>query len=100
MGIQKPCFMTEFLDNNKDGEFTTEDCYFMAGTLIEAGSDTTRIILMEIIAAAVLYPDWVERAQQQLDSVCGSKAERLPGFEDLPQLPLIKGVIKEGMRWK
>ncbi|KAI6752560.1 hypothetical protein HG530_013929 [Fusarium avenaceum] len=100
LGIQRPCFMTEFLDNNKDGEFTTEDCYFMAGTLIEAGSDTTRVVLMEIIAAAVLYPDWVERAQQQLDSVCGSKAERLPGFDDLPQLPLIKGVMKEGLRWK
>ncbi|KAH7215518.1 cytochrome P450 [Fusarium oxysporum] len=100
LGTQKPCFMTEFLDNNSNGEFTTEECYFMAGTLIEAGSDTTRIILMEILAAAVLYPDWVERTQQQLDSVCGSKAERLPVFDDMPQLPLIKGIIKEGLRWK
>ncbi|RYC79667.1 hypothetical protein BFJ63_vAg17448, partial [Fusarium oxysporum f. sp. narcissi] len=100
LGIQKPCFMTEFLDNNNDGQFTMEECCFMAGTLIEAGSDTTRVILMEILAAAVLYPDWVERAQQQLDSVCGSKAERLPEFGDMPELPLIKGIIKEGLRWK
>lgn len=100
LGVQRPCFMTEFLDDNSHGEFTTEDCYFMAGTLIEAGSDTTRIILMEILAAAVLYPDWVERTQQQLDLVCGPIAERLPDFGDMPQLPLIKGIIKESLRWK
>ncbi|KAK7585721.1 hypothetical protein V3481_012007 [Fusarium oxysporum f. sp. vasinfectum] len=100
LGTQRPCFMTEFLDNNNDGEFSTEDCYFMGGTLIEAGSDTTRVTLMEILAAAVLYPDWVERTLEQLDSVCGSKAERLPDFGDMPQLPMIKGIIKESLRWK
>ncbi|KAF5548886.1 cytochrome p450 [Fusarium mexicanum] len=100
LGTQKPCFMTKFLDMNTDGEFSTEDCYFIGGTLIEAGSDTTRVTLMEILAAAVLYPDWVEGALQQLDSVCGSKAERLPDFGDMPKLTLIKAIVKESMRWK
>ncbi|KAF5574468.1 cytochrome P450 monooxygenase [Fusarium subglutinans] len=100
LGTQRPCFMTELLDMNTDGEFSTEDCYFIGGTLIEAGSDTTRVTLMEILAAAVLYPDWVERALQQLDSVCGSNAERIPNFGDMPKLPLIKAIVKESMRWK
>jgi cytochrome P450 len=92
--------MTEFLHDNRDDKLTTEDCYFMAGTLIEVGSDTARITLMEVLAAAMLYPDWVERTQEQLDSVCESKAERLPGFGDSTQLPLTKWIIKEGLRWK
>ncbi|KAF4435967.1 cytochrome p450 [Fusarium acutatum] len=97
---QKPCFMTEFLDRNTKGEFTEEETYFMAGTLIEAGSDTTRTTLMVMMAAAVLYPDWVERVQKQLDSVCGYNAQRLPTFDDMTNLPLLKGVVKEALRWK
>ncbi|KAF9765933.1 hypothetical protein IL306_001706 [Fusarium sp. DS 682] len=100
LGTQQPCFMTEFLDRNTKGEFTEEETYFMAGTLIEAGSDTTRTTLMEIMAAAVLYPDWIGRTQKQLDSVCGYKAERLPTFDDMAKLPLVKGVVKEALRWK
>ncbi|KAF5227008.1 hypothetical protein FANTH_14906, partial [Fusarium anthophilum] len=100
LGTQKPCFMTEFLDRNTKGEFTEEETYFMAGTLIEAGSDTTRTTLMVMMAAAVLYPDWVERVQKQLDSICGYKAERLPTFNDMAKLPLLKGVVKEALRWK
>ncbi|SCO39815.1 related to cytochrome P450 [Fusarium fujikuroi] len=100
LGTQQPCFMTEFLERNTNGEFTEEESYWMAGTLIEAGSDTTRITLILILAAAVMYPDWVGRTQRQLDSVCGYKAERLPTFDDMAKLPLVKGVIKEGLRWK
>ncbi|KAG4284981.1 hypothetical protein FPRO06_06241 [Fusarium proliferatum] len=90
----------KFLERNTNGEFTEEESYWMAGTLIEAGSDTTRITLILILAAAVMYPDWVGRTQRQLDSVCGYKAERLPTFDDMAKLPLVKGVIKEGLRWK
>ncbi|KAI1067539.1 hypothetical protein LB506_003833 [Fusarium annulatum] len=100
LGTQQPCFMTEFLERNTNGEFTEEESYWMAGTLIEAGSDTTRITLILILAAAVMYPDWVGRTQRQLDSVCGYRAERLPTFDDMAKLPLVKGVIKEGLRWK
>ncbi|KAL6401372.1 hypothetical protein AUP68_15241 [Ilyonectria robusta] len=99
LGTQKPCFMTELLDSNKD-DFEAEECYYICGTLIEAGSDTTRLTLNVALAAAVLQPDWVERTRKQLDEVCGANAERLPNFSDMDQLPLIKGVAKESLRWK
>ncbi|PNP74826.1 hypothetical protein FNYG_11840 [Fusarium nygamai] len=100
LGTQQPCFMTEFLERNTNGNFTEEEIYWMSGTLIEAGSDTTRITLLVMLAAAALYPDWLGRTQKQLDSVCGYNAERLPTFDDMKKLPLVKGVIKEAMRWK
>jgi hypothetical protein len=34
-----------------------------------------------MIAAAAKFPGWVKKAQAQLDSVCGSNAERLPSFD-------------------
>lgn len=67
---------------------------------MEAGSDTTRMTMNQVIAGAALFPDWVERAREQLDAVCGPNAQRLPGFADLDSLPLIKAAVKESLRWK
>ncbi|KAF2195947.1 cytochrome P450 [Delitschia confertaspora ATCC 74209] len=72
----------------------------MLGTLMEAGTDTTRISIAQGIAAAVAYPDWVARAREELDAVCGYNAERLPGFDDRSQLPYITAVVKEIFRWR
>lgn len=71
---------------------------FALGSLVEAGSDTSRMTMSQLIAAAVLQPDWVERAREQLDKVCGD-AQRLPRFEDKPSLPFITAAVKEGFRW-
>lgn len=68
--------------------------------MMEAGSDTTRMTMNQVIAAAALFPDWVKRARKELDAVCGLNAERLPDFTDLDSLPLIKAAVKESLRWK
>lgn len=52
-----------------------------------------------MFAGALAYPDWAERARQHLDRVCGD-AERLPGFGDTKELPYIKAVVKETLRWR
>lgn len=58
-----------------------------AGSIIEAGSDTTRNQLNLMLAAAAKYPAWVANAQKQLDEVCGN-ASRLPSF-DVCRLPSV-----------
>lgn len=95
-----PCFLSTFYEEGKDAEFSEEDICFIAGALMEAGSDTTRMSLNEIVASAALFPDWVERARKELDEVAGNPPRRLPGFEDFDQLPLIRAAIKESMRWR
>lgn len=44
----------------------------------------------------VLFPDVVEAAQEELDRVCG---DRFPTLDDEPNLPYIRGCIKESIRW-
>lgn len=95
-----PCAMSEIMRLNKHNGLHRDSLYFLGGTLMEAGSDTTRVSLNQIAAAATLFPDWVERARKQLDEVCGANAERLPTADDAPMLPLIKGAAKETIRWK
>jgi len=99
-GTQKPCFLSEFFDRGKDKDFTEEEIYFIGGTLMEAGSDTTRTSLHIALAGAALWPDWVVRAREELDEVCGANAERLPEFADMNKLRVIKGAVKESLRWK
>ncbi|KAF0320397.1 cytochrome P450 [Colletotrichum asianum] len=99
-GKQRDCFMTEFLEKEHDSDFTEDEFLFMAGALMEAGTDTTRASLDQCVAAAALWPDWIERARKELDEVCGARAERLPTAQDMPNLPIIKGAVKESVRWK
>ncbi|EKG12949.1 Cytochrome P450 [Macrophomina phaseolina MS6] len=99
-GAQRDCFAKDFLQTEEAKEFGETQTLFVLGTLMEAGTDTSRLTLIDIIAAAAAYPDWVGRAREQLDKVCGKEAQRLPGWADRDDLPYITAVVKEGFRWR
>lgn len=67
---------------------------------MEAGSDTSRMTISQVIAAAALDKRWVVTARKALDAVCGSNAERLPDFADRKNLPYLSAVTKEAFRWR
>ncbi|EKG10196.1 Cytochrome P450 [Macrophomina phaseolina MS6] len=98
-GALKDCFAKEFLESKEALEFSESQRLFTLGTLMEAGTDTSRLSLNNILAAAAAYPDWPVRAREQLDALCGD-AERLPGWEDRDALPFITAAVKEGFRWR
>lgn len=50
-----------------------------------------------MILAMVAYPEVVPKAQKELDAVVG---DRLPQFEDMPNLPYIRAMVKEVLRWR
>ncbi|KAL2820180.1 cytochrome protein [Aspergillus cavernicola] len=74
-----------------------DEVNFVVGVMAEAGGDTTGVVLDMFTLAAVLHPDAMARAQQEIDSVVGP--DRLPTFEDVDQLPYVTAVIKEVLRW-
>jgi len=47
--------------------------------------------------ACLVFPEWIEAAQQELDRVVG--ADRLPDFKDRPSLPFIEAIVREVLRW-
>ena len=100
LGTQRPCVMSEILDSKLDAQFEEEELLFIGGAMMEAGAGTTRLSLHQCVAAAIACPDWPERARAQLDEVCGANAERLPNADDANNLPIIKGAVKESLRWK
>ena len=99
-GTQKECFATKFLRDPSTKGYGQTQTYFALGSLMEAGSDTSRMTISQVMAAAAMDKRWVREAQQVLDQCCGKNGERLPEFSDREQLKYITAVTKEGFRWR
>ena len=98
-GTCPPCFATKFLEDPETEKLGRTQTLFALGSLMEAGSDTSRMTLSFLIAAAATDPRWVRKAQDELDAVCGY-ATRLPDFSDRPRLRYLSAVVKESFRWR
>ena len=79
-----------FLDDKSIG--------YQSMTLMEAGSDTTSIMLMNFLLAMLLNPHVMRKGQEAVDAVV--PASRLPTFDDLPSMPYINQIVKEVFRWR
>ncbi|KAK5790838.1 hypothetical protein VI817_008125 [Penicillium citrinum] len=74
---------------------------YVALQLLEAGSDTTREALNIFVMAALCYPAKFQKAREEVDRICGiGENIRLPGIDDLEQMPYICAMIKELLRWR
>lgn len=74
------------------------DLSFVPATLFGAGSDTTASTMCTAILAFVTHPQALRRAQKEVDDVIGS--ERSPVFADEPNLPYVRALVKEVLRWR
>ncbi|KAJ3785736.1 cytochrome P450 [Lentinula aff. detonsa] len=82
------------VENNPESEHRIK---WILGTMYGAGGEATYATVLTFIMAMALYPEKQMKAQQEIDSVVGT--ERMPTIADLPNLPYVKAVIKETMRW-
>jgi cytochrome P450 len=98
-GTAPDCFVRDFYlgspEKNGIDELTAA---YSAGTLVEAGSESTSTVINSWLLACLLYPHTVKVAQEELDRVVGS--DRMPTFEDEPNLPYIRAMAKETLRWR
>ncbi|KAK7992717.1 hypothetical protein PG988_001511 [Apiospora saccharicola] len=91
-----PCFAQDLLRAQEKEGFSDELAAFICGILLTAGSDTVAAELSAFVQAMVLFPQVQERAQGELDRVCG---DRLPTRDDAASLPYVHACIKETCRW-
>ncbi|KAI8939661.1 hypothetical protein NX059_003418 [Plenodomus lindquistii] len=98
-GTARDCFTKTFYLNDpaKSGIDDLAAAYTCGG-LIEAGSETTGTTLNNFTLCMVLFPEAQRRAQEELDRVVGS--DRLPAWEDEEDLPYVRALIKEVLRWR
>lgn len=63
---------------------------------MEAGSDTTSATLHSFILAMIKYPHVLEKAQKELDEICGTSNS--PGGSDIGQAAYVQAIMTEVRR--
>ena len=74
-------------------------CWLLAwvdGFTTEAGTETTSTTIRTFILFMLNYPDVLRKLRVEIDSVVGP--DRMPDWDDEPQLPYLTACIKESMR--
>lgn len=96
-GNAPPSFARQFVLEQEKFSLSDDEGAYVLGTLFEAGSGTTAAAMMSFCLAMTLYPEWQDLACKEIDDVCG---EQIPTFRNIPQLPMVRAVIKEVLRWR
>ncbi|KAJ2901599.1 hypothetical protein MKZ38_001619 [Zalerion maritima] len=91
------CLVKQLVETNLDTQGISEvEASFVAGSMIEAGSETTSSALNTAILHLSAHPEIQERANEELSRVVGD--ERSPTFDDEAALPYIRAIGKEILR--
>ncbi|PSN62984.1 cytochrome P450 76C3 [Corynespora cassiicola Philippines] len=91
------CFVKQVIESDYEKQGLTElQAAFLAGSLIEAGSETTSASINTALLYLSAYPSVRQKAYQELSRVVGPS--RSPTFADEPELPYIRAIVKETMR--
>lgn len=96
-GNAPECLMKTFLENEDEYGLSRDESAYVIGTFFEAGSGTTAAAMLSLCLAMCWFPETQARAQAEIDAICG---DRMPEFDDLPNLPFGRAVIKETLRWR
>lgn len=91
-------FCTKWYSNKQAYDLSDDHVAYVIGTLFEAGAGTTAAAMCSFLLAMTLHPHEYEKLQHEVDKVVGPG--RLPTFEDMPQLPRVRAVAKEVLRWR
>ncbi|KAJ5559804.1 hypothetical protein N7513_002203 [Penicillium frequentans] len=91
------CFVKRFIetDHQKNG-ISELQAAFLAGTMIEAGSETTSSALNSCVRYFAAFPEAQAKAYEEVRRVVGEN--RFPNFEDERDLPYIRACVKEILR--
>ncbi|KPI42002.1 O-methylsterigmatocystin oxido [Cyphellophora attinorum] len=94
----KECFLARLIKDQEKSGLSDEHIAYLGGTLMEAGSDTTASTLLSFLLAMANHPDVLRRCQEEVDALCG--VVRSPAIDDLDQLPYVRAVMNETLRWR
>ncbi|USW46727.1 Putative cytochrome P450 [Septoria linicola] len=91
------CFGKKLLSKDfQEQGLTDEDAAWIASGLVEVGSETTSITLLNLMLHLASNLKHQDKAIAELNAVVGN--DRSPCFEDLPQLPYVRACVKEVLR--
>lgn len=95
-GVAKDSIYRHFIENRKDYAITDEAVGYTLDALIGGGTRSPHNTLLTHLYLMMEYPEWQDKLQKHVDDAVGG--DRLPSFDDIPQLPMVRAVVKETIR--
>jgi cytochrome P450 len=111
----RECCTAQLLSAQDSLSISLDDIAYLSATVFEAGTETTAMTLNTFFLACITFPDFVAHAQAEIDAalsaadlqsknqeVCFSGPATtavLPSFEHMDQLPYVRAVIRETLRF-
>ncbi|KAK1990898.1 cytochrome P450 [Colletotrichum falcatum] len=92
-------FVSSLLRNNAREEYSDVELEYIAGFLMEGGSDTTAGAFETFVLAMAAYPDVQKKAQAEVDAVFGDEGVGSKKL-DRAMLPYLKACFLETLRWR
>ncbi|KAI0300570.1 cytochrome P450 [Multifurca ochricompacta] len=102
-GTAPPSFCSTLLQESDPATaaFALEefDIKWTANSMYAASMDTTITFIQHFFLAMIEHPEYLKRAQAELDGVLGAGPARFPTFEDRVHLPFLDALFSETLRW-
>ncbi|KAL8780322.1 MAG: hypothetical protein Q9213_006520 [Squamulea squamosa] len=87
-----------FLLNRADYAVTDEESVHTFQAMIDGGTRSPHNNLLMFLVLMMEHPEWQRKLQQEVDRVCGD--DRMPTYKDIPNLPTVRAIVKEGVRYR
>lgn len=97
-GTAKESALRHFMLNRKDFDLTDAEADYTFSSLLGGGTRSPYNGLLTILYLMMKFPEWQQRLQDSVDEVVGS--DRLPTMDDIPQLPVVRAIVKESIRYR
>ena len=98
-GTAEESWMKIWLEKNIErGKLDQHEAAHAVGTTSLVAIATIGSPMHSFFLAMCHYPSWFLRLQQEVDQICGD--DRLPTLGDLPEMPVLRAVVKEVIRWR
>lgn len=91
-------FADKLLQQEEKLDWTRHGLNFMAGLMMEAGSDTTSGVINSFLLLMTKFPGAYKKAQEQIDTIVGD--DRTPVWNDWQKLTEVNKLLKETMRMR
>ncbi|ESK89474.1 cytochrome p450 [Moniliophthora roreri MCA 2997] len=91
-------FCSMIVESHERHHLSDVESAWLASIVFLAGIDTTMTALGWMILAMVTFPEAQRKVQEELDRVIGRS--RVPTLDDMENLPYMRAVVKEVIRWR